>query len=50
MLAVLAGGGVLGVLRGLDRPFFGLLWDEYGERRAWVAVCGAATIVAAITP
>lgn len=45
MLAVLAGGGLLGILRGLDVPLLGLLWDEYGERRVWVALCGAAVIV-----
>lgn len=45
MLAVIAAGGFLGILRGLDRPLFGLLWDEYGERRTWVALAGVATIV-----
>lgn len=48
LLAVIAGVGVLGVLRGLSVPLGGLLWDAYSERQHWLTASGVTIIVACL--
>ena len=44
-MAVVAGFGVLAVLRGLDVGLGGVLWDANGERRLWITLSGAGVII-----
>lgn len=45
LVAVVGSGGVLAVLRGFDLPLGGVLWSCYGERRPWIGVIGAVTVL-----
>jgi len=49
MLGLLGVAGLLALLRGLGTPLLGLLGDEGGGRRPWLAALGAVMLVASIT-
>ena len=49
MLGILGLVGLLALLRGLGMPLLGLLGDEDGGRRPWLAALGVAVLMASVT-